>query len=198
MTFSTPRRRLLTIGTLGAATWLAMRSWRAWVDRSDQGVAGIELHAEPRALPALRLVDASGASTSLAAFRGRAVLLNFWATWCPPCRAEMPDLDRLQGTLGGPRFEVVAVSIDVEGIAVVAPYWRSLGITRLRAWHDAFHDAGALVAAGIPLTLLVDAHGREVGRRRGPARWDDAALTELIRRRLLAWDRTRGQPTARA
>ena len=186
MNFSSPRRRLLTIGTLAAATWLAMRTWGAWVDRSDQGAEGIELHAEPRALPELRLVDASGAATRLAAFRGRAVVLNFWATWCPPCRAEMPALARLQAALGGPTFAVVAVSIDVEGIAVAAPYLRSLGITRLAPWHDAFHDAGALVAAGIPLTLLVDAQGREVGRRRGQTRWDDATVIELIRRRLLA------------
>ena len=177
---------MLTIGALGAGALLAMGVYRREVDRVDHGVAGIEWHAEPRRLPALRFVDASGASTSLAGFRGRAVVLNFWATWCPPCRAEMPSLERLQAALGGPHFQVVAVSIDAEGMAVVEPYLRALGITRLRAWHDAFHDADALVGAGIPLTLLVDAQGREVARRRGPTRWDDTAVTELIRRRLLA------------
>ena len=86
---------------------------------------------------------------------------------------------------GHVRLEVLAVSVDAEGAAVVTPFLRSLGIERLHVAHDAYQDAGALTAAGIPITLLLDAEGREVARRRGPSRWDDPRVVALIERLLL-------------
>ena len=146
---------------------------------------GIVVHPQPLPGPALRVVDAAGVPTSLASLRGRALVLNLWATWCAPCREEMPSVQRLQATLGSARLEVLAVSVDADGAAVVPPYLRSLGIERLRVAYDAFRDAGALTAAGIPITLLIDSHGREVACRRGPTRWDDAGVIALIERLLL-------------
>lgn len=136
----------------------------------------------PRPLPDLRFTDAGGASTSLAAFRGRVVLLNIWATWCPPCREEMPTLDRLQATLGGPGFEVVALSIDEGGLSVVQAFMRQAGIQHLRPYVDGSGDALATVgSAGVPLTFLVDRDGRELSRKLGPAVWDHPEVLRLIR-----------------
>lgn len=140
------------------------------------------VHATSRPVPDLNFADGQGRPTSLAAFRGRTVLLNVWATWCMPCREEMPTLDRLQATLGGPGFEVVALSIDKGGLPVVHAFYQSLGIRFLKLYLDADGEATAgLVATGIPLTLLIDTEGREIGRKLGPAAWDDAAMVAQLR-----------------
>ena len=142
----------------------------------------LRLHPEPRELPDVRFAGTQGAPTSLAAFRGRVVLLNVWATWCPPCREEMPALDRLQATLGGPDFEVVALSIDEGGMPAVRAFLVGAGISYLRAYVDASGDARSLFGVGgVPLTLLFDRDGRELGRKLGPATWDDPDTVQLIR-----------------
>ena len=182
---ASPRRRMLAVAALGGLALLAMRGYRERGRASDQGVEGILVHPRPLPGPALRFVDASGATSSLAALSGRPVVLNLWTTWCAPCREEMPSLERLQAALGGTRLEVLALSVDAEGTAVVTPFVHSLGIERLHVAYDAFRDAGALTAAGIPITLLLDAEGREVARRRGPSRWDDPRVVALIERLLL-------------
>jgi thiol-disulfide isomerase/thioredoxin len=140
------------------------------------------LHPAPRELPDVTFADAQGAPTSLAAFRGRVVLLNVWATWCPPCREEMPALDRLQATLGGPDFEVVALSIDEVGMPAVRAFLVSAGIRHLRAYVDASGATRSLFGVGgVPLTLLFDRQGRELGRKLGPAAWDHPDTVQLIR-----------------
>lgn len=163
-------------GLLGAAPLLLRRV------RGESSGPGLSLHARPRALPDLRFADGKGRALHLSDFRGRVVLLNVWATWCPPCRKEMPTLDHLQGTLGGPDFEVVALSIDRDGLALVQGFFKSFGIKNLRLYIDSFDEASAsLVGAGVPLTLLIDRDGREIGRKLGPAVWDDAPTLQLIR-----------------
>jgi len=163
-------------GLLGAAPLLLRRL------RGEPSGPSMSLHARPRALPDLRFADGKGRALHLADFRGRVVLLNVWATWCPPCRKEMPTLDHLQGTLGGPDFEVVALSIDRDGLALVQGFFKSFGIKNLRLYIDSFDEASAsLVGAGVPLTLLIDRDGREIGRKLGPAVWDDAPTLQLIR-----------------
>ena len=181
---ASPRRRMLTVAALGGLALLSMQAYRERVRARDQGVEGILVHSRPVPMAALRFADTSGAPTSLAAWNGRAVVLNVWATWCPPCRDEMPSLDRLEKALGGARLDVIAVSVDADA-AAVPPYLRALGIEHLRIAHDAFDDVAALAAGGIPITLLIDAQGREAARRRGPARWDDPAVIGLVERLLL-------------
>jgi thiol-disulfide isomerase/thioredoxin len=150
--------------------------------RGEPSGPDLVLSSPPRELPDLRFADAQGAATSLAAFRGRVLLLNVWATWCPPCREEMPTLDRLQALLGGPNFEVVALSIDEGGVAVVQAFLRRTAIRHLRPYVDAFGEAApSLGAGGIPLTLLIGRDGREIGRKRGPAAWDHPRIVEVIR-----------------
>jgi copper(I)-binding protein/thiol-disulfide isomerase/thioredoxin len=145
----------------------------------------LTLHPQPRSLPPLRFADGAAAPTSLAAFRGKFVLLNVWATWCTPCREEMPTLDRLQATLGGPDFEVVALSIDQGGMPVVQDFFRQIGIKRLHPYMDQFGETTSVLGVvGLPLTLLIDRQGREIARKLGPAVWDAPQIVELIRSRL--------------
>lgn len=146
---------------------------------SQDVVGGVIVHAHGRDMPPLRFTDENGAATSLAALRGRVVLLNVWATWCVPCREEMLTLDRLQAALGGPHFEVVTTSIDAGGLPVVQAFFQQVGVKHLRAYLDTFHEAAAL-AIGIPLTLLIDRDGREAGRKLGPATWDDPDVMRLF------------------
>ena len=89
--------------------------------------------------------------------------------------------DRLQAALGGPAFEVVALSVDSGGLAVVQTFFKQIGIRHLHPYLDAEHDAMTLGGNGIPLTLLIDGQGHELGRKLGPAKWDDATVVELIR-----------------
>lgn len=134
-----------------------------------------------RTLPDLRFVDGTGASRSLADFRGRVVLLNLWATWCVPCREEMPALDRLQAALGGQGFEVVALAIDQGGIAAVTRFYTELKLGALRIYLDQNGDAlNKLGGLGIPLTILVDRDGRELWRVVGPREWDAPEVVRAI------------------
>lgn len=181
------RKRRLLLGTAAAAaaalaSGALVQRWRdATVDRN---VAGIAIHRTAREMPPLRFLSGTGAALDLVAFRGRTVLLNIWATWCGPCREEMPTLDRLQALLGGPQFEVLALSIDAGGMAAVKPFFDKTGIRHLRPYIDGFRETGAIVGTGVPLTLLINPQGREVGRKLGEARWDDPAIVELIRHYL--------------
>ncbi|MEO5735523.1 MAG: TlpA disulfide reductase family protein [Rubrivivax sp.] len=145
----------------------------------------IDLHATPRPIPVVGFVDGEGHPTTLGSFRGRVVLLNLWATWCTPCRAEMPTLDHLQALLGGPDFEVLALSIDRAGLAVVRPFFERIGIRHLRPYLDTGGTAmSTLAAPGVPLTLLIDRDGLEIGRRIGAAEWDSPDMVELVRNRI--------------
>jgi thiol-disulfide isomerase/thioredoxin len=141
----------------------------------------------PRPVPAIRFTDADGRPRSLQDFRGRLVLLDIWATWCGPCRKEMPALDRLDGTLGGADFVVLPVSIDRTGLAAVAPFYRALGIARLGVYLDPLgRGTSALSIPGVPTTLLIDPEGRLVARKMGDAQWDGPQMIGLIRHFLPA------------
>lgn len=136
---------------------------------------------EPRMLPDISFSDGDGQSVKLSSFRGKVVLLNIWATWCPPCRKEMPTLDRLQAKLGGPDFEVVALSIDRGGPFVVSTFYSEIGIRALRIYVDKTSDAATgLGVTALPVTLLIDREGREIGRKIGPAEWNSPEVVTLI------------------
>jgi thiol-disulfide isomerase/thioredoxin len=148
-------------------------------------VAAVSTSAEPRSIPELTFKDASGATKTLADWRGRAVLFNLWATWCVPCRKEMPALDALQARLGGERFDVVAVNIDTRDPEKPKAWLRDVGINRLTYYADpsakVFQDLKlADRAFGMPTTLLIDANGCEVGTLAGPAEWASDDAVKLI------------------
>jgi thiol-disulfide isomerase/thioredoxin len=132
---------------------------------------------------------------TLGDFSGRAVLLNIWATWCVPCRKEMPSLDRLQAKLGGPDFIVVPLSIDRKGAEVIKPFYRELGLTSLGIYSDqSGKETAALKVPGIPTTLLIDPEGQEVGHVTGAVEWDRPDIVETIRRLLRLPDMTPSEP----
>lgn len=140
---------------------------------------------QPRAVPPLGFTDRDGRAISLADFRGRPILLNIWATWCVPCREEMPSLDRLQAQLGPTRLAVVPLSIDRQGVPVVEKFYRDLGIAALGIYLARDGNAsGVLAAVGVPTTLLIDRDGREVGRKIGAAAWDSPEVLALLRDHL--------------
>lgn len=129
--------------------------------------------------------DGDGRPVAIGDFAGRVVLLNLWATWCAPCVREMPALDRLQARLGGPGFEVVALSLDRGGRDQVAPFLERLGVGNLALYLDPGSAAmRELSPRGLPTTLLIDREGREVGRLEGAAEWDSPDALRLIRHYL--------------
>jgi thiol-disulfide isomerase/thioredoxin len=165
---------LLAAGTLGAA--LAPRPARA------QRIGQLREEG-PKPVPRLAFTDASGAETDLSAFAGQGVVLNLWATWCAPCVAEMPALDRLSALLAADRIAVVPVSSDRGGKAQVEPFFARTGVKNLGIWLDPGGTAQrALGARGLPTTVLLDRQGRERGRLEGAASWDGEALVAAVRR----------------
>lgn len=133
----------------------------------------------PRPLADLIFSDAAGRPVSLADFRGRLVLLNLWATWCPPCREEMPALDRLNARLGGDKFVVIALALDSPVKAEA--FLKQIKASTLGAYTDSQGLAlSTLRVTTVPTTLLIDARGRELGRLSGAAPWDEKPALELI------------------
>lgn len=141
----------------------------------------------PAAVPEVSFADGSGQPKTLADYSGKVVLLNVWATWCAPCRKEMPTLDRLQAKLGGPDFEVVALSMDRKGLDAVKKFFAEVGVTHLALNIDTSAMAMfTLGAVGLPMTLLIGRDGKEIGRLIGPAEWDAPEMVDFIRGRIAA------------
>ena len=154
---------------------------------------------EPRPVSEVRFTDGEGRDLSLDRFRGKVVLLNLWATWCAPCRREMPALDRLQARLGGDDFEVLALAVDRGGAAKVKEFLDELGIERLGLYVDSTTRAlRALGAYGLPTTLLIDRDGNEVLRVIGATEWDGAEIVDLVRHLIDSSDHDRPLDQARA
>ncbi len=140
------------------------------------------LHDQPKAIEAINFSDVQGRFRSLADLHGKVILLNIWATWCVPCRREMPTLDRLQVALGGPDFEVVPLSIDRGGIDSVRKFYAEIGIRNLAMYVDkSGNTVRQLRGVGLPMTLLVDRGGYEIGRIIGSAEWDTPQIADLLR-----------------
>jgi thiol-disulfide isomerase/thioredoxin len=148
-------------------------------------VAALTVSRAPFRVPDLAFKDAEGRARTLADWRGRTVLLNLWATWCVPCRKEMPALDALEAALGGPNFEVVAIDIDTRDPAKPLAFLKEVGVTHLAYYADpsakAFQDLKlAGEAFGMPTTLIVDPSGCEIGAMAGPAEWASADGLKLV------------------
>ncbi len=144
-------------------------------------------HSPPRALPDIEFKDRDGKELRLSNFKGKVVLLNIWATWCPPCRREMPTLDRLQGTLGGKDLEVIALSIDRAGVHAVEAFFMETGVKHLHLYIDQSMAAmRKLAVVGLPTTLLIDREGREVWRFAGAAEWDSEEWMGEVRKAIEA------------
>ncbi len=152
-------------------------------------VAAVNVAKRPLKVPDLSFQDASGKPLTLAQWRGRTVLLNLWATWCVPCRKEMPTLDALERKLGGPDFQVVAVNIDTRDPEKPKAFLKEIGIDKLAYYADpdakTFQDLKEIGRAfGMPTTLLIDPHGCELGTIAGPAEWASDDAVKLIQAAL--------------
>jgi thiol-disulfide isomerase/thioredoxin len=148
-------------------------------------VAALTMATTPLRLPDLSFEDADGKPKKLSDWRGRTVLVNLWATWCVPCRKEMPALEELQTKLGGPDFEVVAVNIDTRFPDKPKAWLQEAGVTRLAYYADQsakiFQDLKQVgKALGMPTTLLIDGEGCELAYIAGPAEWGGADAVKLV------------------
>ena len=148
-------------------------------------VAAMAVASKPLRVPDLAFQDGAGAQKQLADWSGRTVLLNLWATWCVPCRKEMPALDALQAMLGSARFEVVAINIDTRDGDKPRTWLKEVGISRLAYYADpsakVFQDLKVIGRAfGMPTTLLIDGARCEIGAVAGPAEWGSEDALKLI------------------
>lgn len=183
------RRWLVAMGLAGAAGAAGLGALAYFPSAHlprPKAALGLPLvmHEQPLVLPPLQILNEAGQPVSMASFKGKFTLLNIWATWCPPCREEMPSLDRLQAQLGGLDFQVIALSMDTgqKGVGLVRSFYASIGIKHLAIYQDA--DAAAiykLKAVGVPTTLLLDRKGREIGRMSGTAEWDNPTIVAAMR-----------------
>jgi thiol-disulfide isomerase/thioredoxin len=148
-------------------------------------VAAINVAKSPLRVPDLTFHDAGGKPLTLDHWRGKTVLLNLWATWCVPCRKEMPALDALEQRLGGPNFQVVAINIDTRDPEKPKTFLKEVGVEKLAYYADpnakVFQDLKAVGRAfGMPTTLLVDPQGCEIGTIAGPAEWASDDAVKLV------------------
>ena len=149
-------------------------------------VAALTMATAPLRLPDLSFEDADGKPKKLSDWRGKTVLLNLWATWCVPCRKEMPALDALQTRLGGKDFEVVAVNIDTRDSDKPRNFLKEANLTRLGYFSDqkakVFQDLKNIGRAlGMPTSVLIDAQGCEIATIAGPAEWASDDAIKLIK-----------------
>ncbi len=158
----------------------------ATLDALRQGdMERLVLHDEAQAPVEESFTDAQGGALSFGDFNGKVVLVNLWATWCPPCRAEMPSIDRLAGEMAGADLAVVALSTDRFGAERVQKFFDEIDVRNLAVYQDKRSEvARAVGAMGLPVTLILDREGREIARLTGDAHWDSpeakAFLTRLI------------------
>ena len=149
-------------------------------------VAALTMATAPVKLPDLAFEDADGKPRKLSDWRGKTVLVNLWATWCVPCRKEMPALDSLQTKLGGKDFEVVAINIDTRDPEKPKNFLKDANLTRLGYFSDTkakvFQDLKNIgKALGMPTSILVDSQGCEIGNIAGPAEWASDDAIKLIK-----------------
>jgi thiol-disulfide isomerase/thioredoxin len=149
-------------------------------------VAALTMATAPLRLPDLAFLDADGRPRKLSDWRGKTVLVNLWATWCVPCRKEMPALESLQTKLGGPNFEVVAINIDTRDANKPKDFLKEANLTRLPYFSDekakVFQDLKQIGRAlGMPTSVLVDGQGCEIGTIAGPAEWGSDDAIKLIK-----------------
>jgi thiol-disulfide isomerase/thioredoxin len=148
-------------------------------------IAALALAAAPQPMPELNFAGPDGKPVTLSDFRGRDILLNLWATWCIPCRKEMPSLDRLEGKSGGPDFQVVAINIDTARLDRPKTFLNEIGVKNLALYTDSKADVFETLkqngkVLGLPTTILIGKDGCAIGIMAGPAEWDSQEALALI------------------
>ena len=174
--------RHLALAAFASVSFFTHPSSEALGEPSFQGYVGSFIAANPREIaPDIPFFDVNGVPHRLSEYRGKVVLLNFWASWCPACIVEMPQLDRLQATLGGDHFVVLAVSQNAGGAALVSRFLKSRKLEHLSVFIDDERRLGlAFNQDMLPTTVLLDSEGREAGRLIGPADWASPGAVAFI------------------
>ena len=167
---------ILTLAALPAladpAAWSALR---------EGDMRKLVIHDTPRAVDAAPFTDADGAEMTLDAFRGQVVVLNFWATWCPPCRTEMPMLDALNRDLGSADFQVVTVATGRNSPAAMRRFFEEAGIETLPLHNDpTMAMARGMAVLGLPVTVILDRDGQEIARMQGEADWNGPSARAVL------------------
>ena len=150
-----------------------------------QSGKGLDRSQKGKPAPTTLFKDPAGKDITIASFKGTPVLVNLWATWCAPCRKEMPALAALQTQLGSDDFEVVAISLDRKGIEASSVFLKETGATSLKLYVEpTARILNELEAIGLPATILIDRKGNEIGRLLGPAEWNSPDAIALIKAAL--------------
>ncbi len=176
--------RIMVIGGLVAILLVIVQSCQKPETGLDQFSKGslkrLEQKEVPPVQPSLVFTGENGAQMSLKDYRGKLVLLNVWATWCPPCIIEMPMLNELQDMRGGDDFQVITISIDRQQ-AEAAEFFEKNELDALSPWHDSSYSLAAKVGApGLPVSIFYSKHGREIARVTGELDWTSPEALALI------------------
>lgn len=171
----------LALSAIAAPTH-ALADMASIADLRDGSMKKLVFHAEPREVSqASFLLPDDGGKTTLADYQGKFILLNFWATWCPPCRKEMPDLSKVQAALGGDDFQVLTVATGRNPPAAIAEFFDGAGITNLPRTRDPKQKlARGMAVLGLPITVILNPKGQEIARLRGDANWNSASARAII------------------
>lgn len=187
------RSILIIIGAVIAVTAffmiLQLQSGRADLaalePMAEGDLAGFQVFEEPRPLPGHPLRNRNGEDIFLDQFGGELLLVNFWGTWCAPCRWEMPSLANLQNSLSDKPFRVVLVALDRQGFEVVDPFLEEVGVSHLTTFLDHTNRLTVDVnAPGLPTTILVSPDGEWIGLMPGPAEWDKPESLAFMQKAL--------------
>ncbi|MFC3124012.1 TlpA family protein disulfide reductase [Pseudoroseomonas globiformis] len=175
------RRSLLSLFAAGATLTTLLPVGQGIAAEGAEGLHKLN-RTGPRPLPDFAFTDAGGVERRMADFAGRPVLINLWATWCAPCVAEMPALDRTQAALAEEGWAVLALSSDRGGAKQVEPFYARTRIEHLGLWLDPGGAAGrSLGARGLPTSIIVDRKGQELARVEGAAEWDHPEWLKALR-----------------
>lgn len=151
------------------------------------------IHKEPRPRLERAFETAKGGSRTIEDFSGKVMLVNFWATWCPPCRKEMPYLDNLRAEMRNDDFDVIAISMDRASVEKIERFYMSADLRNLDIYREPTlrigTEAGIL---GMPVTIVLDRRGREIARLQGEAKWDSSEAKDMLRALIDAVDAAPG------
>lgn len=162
-------------GSLSAAEVAALKEARSG------DMKKLIIHNEPRDRLEASFLTADDSEMTVSSFEGKVVVLNFWATWCPPCRKEMPSIDRLKAAIGGDDVDVVAISLDRASIEKITDFFTSINVENLDIYREPSLRMGSEASVlGMPVTLVLDRQGREVARLQGEAEWDSEETKDMI------------------
>lgn len=169
---------LYTALVLGANTALADPALEA-LRQGD--MKKLVFHSDPQPVSDAVFLGEDGSDMTLADLQGRYILVNFWATWCAPCREEMPGLNTLQTEFGGDAFDVVTIATGRNQPAAIRRFFEEVGVDVLPQHRDPKQAlARDMAVLGLPITVLIDPQGREIARLRGDAHWDSDSAKAII------------------